>query len=93
MRFWYVNVIRVGDLNELNNVFFPSGRFFQWYMIGLISRMPELSLTNMQMLVGVVAFQVLKVMDLTDHRALGVLLVGYFFQGKQPATLDCGTRY
>ncbi len=44
------------------------------------------------MLVGVIAFQVLKVMDLTDQRALGVLLVGYFFQGKQPATLDCGTR-
>lgn len=34
-----------------------------------------------QMLVGVVAFNVLKVMDADDDRALGVLLVGYFFQG------------
>ncbi|KAF9522586.1 voltage-dependent anion channel-domain-containing protein [Crepidotus variabilis] len=33
------------------------------------------------MLVGVVAFQVLRVFDLSDQRALGVLLVGYFFQG------------
>ncbi|KAF9019958.1 hypothetical protein BDZ89DRAFT_283291 [Hymenopellis radicata] len=33
------------------------------------------------MLVGVVAFNVLKVMKPEDNRALGVLLVGYFFQG------------
>lgn len=33
------------------------------------------------MLVGVVAFNVLKVMDPSDTRALGVLLTGYFFQG------------
>lgn len=33
------------------------------------------------MLVGVVAFNVLKVMDLTHRDALTVLLVGYFFQG------------
>lgn len=34
------------------------------------------------MLVGVVAFNVLKTMDThNDPRALGVLLVGYFFQG------------
>ncbi|KAK0244551.1 voltage-dependent anion channel-domain-containing protein [Armillaria nabsnona] len=33
------------------------------------------------MLVGVVSFNVLRVMDATDPRALGVLLVGYFFQG------------
>ncbi|KAF4590617.1 hypothetical protein EYR40_009213 [Pleurotus pulmonarius] len=33
------------------------------------------------MLVGVVAFNVLKVMDPADNRALGVLLTGYFFQG------------
>ncbi len=34
------------------------------------------------MLVGVVSFNVLRVMDATDPRALGVLLVGYFFQGQ-----------
>ncbi|KII91028.1 hypothetical protein PLICRDRAFT_107381 [Plicaturopsis crispa FD-325 SS-3] len=33
------------------------------------------------MLVGVVAFNVLKVMDVNDPRSIGVLLVGYFFQG------------
>lgn len=33
------------------------------------------------MLVGVVAFSVLKVMDFNDSRSLGVLLAGYFFQG------------
>ncbi|KAI0258909.1 voltage-dependent anion channel-domain-containing protein [Gloeopeniophorella convolvens] len=33
------------------------------------------------MLVGVVASNVLRVMDLSDTRAIGVLLVGYFFQG------------
>lgn len=33
------------------------------------------------MLVGVVAFNVLKVMSPTDTRAIGVLLTGYFFQG------------
>lgn len=33
------------------------------------------------MLVGVVAFNVLRVMDPADPRALGVLLTGYFFQG------------
>jgi hypothetical protein len=33
------------------------------------------------MLVGVVAFNVLNVMDRTDERAIGVLLTGYFFQG------------
>jgi tellurite resistance protein TehA-like permease len=33
------------------------------------------------MLVGVVSFNVLRVMDPGDDRALGVLLVGYFFQG------------
>ena len=33
------------------------------------------------MLVGVVSFNVLRVMDPADERALGVLFVGYFFQG------------
>ncbi|KAK1232179.1 hypothetical protein PQX77_004691 [Marasmius sp. AFHP31] len=33
------------------------------------------------MLVGVVAFNVLNVFELDDPRALGVLFVGYFFQG------------
>jgi hypothetical protein len=33
------------------------------------------------MLVGVVAFNVLKVMDPADPRSIGVLLTGYFFQG------------
>ena len=33
------------------------------------------------MLVGVVAFNVLNVFELDDTRALGVLFVGYFFQG------------
>jgi tellurite resistance protein TehA-like permease len=33
------------------------------------------------MLVGVVALNVLRVMDPHDPRALGVLLAGYFFQG------------
>jgi hypothetical protein len=35
------------------------------------------------MLVGVVAFNVLRVMDPADQRAIGVLLAGYFFQGLQ----------
>ncbi|KAF8895246.1 voltage-dependent anion channel [Infundibulicybe gibba] len=35
----------------------------------------------LQMLVGVVAFNVLKVMDPSDMRSVGVLLTGYFFQG------------
>lgn len=35
----------------------------------------------LQMLVGVVAYNVLRVMDPADPRAIGVLLVGYFFQG------------
>ena len=33
------------------------------------------------MLVGVVAFNVLKVVPIEEHRAVGVLLVGYAFQG------------
>lgn len=33
------------------------------------------------MLVGVVAFNVLRVLSPEDSRALGVLLIGYFFQG------------
>ncbi|KAK7025554.1 hypothetical protein VNI00_015907 [Paramarasmius palmivorus] len=33
------------------------------------------------MLVGVVAFNVLNIMDVDDTRAIGVLFVGYFFQG------------
>ncbi|TFL01185.1 voltage-dependent anion channel [Pterulicium gracile] len=33
------------------------------------------------MLVGVIAFNVLRTMDPTDTRAVGVLFVGYFFQG------------
>ena len=33
------------------------------------------------MLVGVVAFNVLKIMDPLDERTVGVLYVGYFFQG------------
>ena len=40
------------------------------------------------MLVGVVAFQVLRVMDLESDRALGVLLVGYFFQGTSSAVFS-----
>lgn len=39
------------------------------------------------MLVGVVAFNVLKVMDVSDPRAIGVLLVGYFFQGACAASV------
>lgn len=34
------------------------------------------------MLVGVVAFNALKVIPVTDPRCIGVLLVGYVFQGK-----------
>lgn len=34
------------------------------------------------MLIGVVASNALKVMSLSDPKAVGVLLVGYFFQGK-----------
>ena len=34
-----------------------------------------------QMLVGIVAINVLDVIPLDDDRALGVLLVGYVFQG------------
>ncbi len=41
------------------------------------------------MLVGVVSFNVLKVMDPIDPRALGVLLVGYFFQGLSASCLSC----
>lgn len=33
------------------------------------------------MLVGVVAFNVLKIMDPSDARTVGILYVGYFFQG------------
>ena len=33
------------------------------------------------MLVGVVAFNVLRVMDPANPNAIGVLFVGYFFQG------------
>ena len=33
------------------------------------------------MLVGVVAFNVLRVLPADDSRALGVLLTGYIFQG------------
>ena len=33
------------------------------------------------MLVGVVAFNVLRVMDPANPKAVGVLFVGYFFQG------------
>ena len=33
------------------------------------------------MLVGVVAFNVLRTMDAADDRAVGVLIIGYFFQG------------
>jgi hypothetical protein len=33
------------------------------------------------MLVGVIASNVLRVMDPSDSRVLGVLFVGYFFQG------------
>ena len=33
------------------------------------------------MLVGVVAFNVLRVLDPSDTRAIGVLFLGYFFQG------------
>lgn len=39
------------------------------------------------MLVGVVAFNVLKVMDVSDPRAIGVLLAGYFFQGACAASV------
>ena len=35
------------------------------------------------MLVGVIAFNVLKVVPATETRAVGVLLVGYVFQGNQ----------
>lgn len=34
------------------------------------------------MLVGVIAFNVLRVISPDDSRAVGVLLVGYFFQGQ-----------
>ena len=37
------------------------------------------------MIVGIVANNVLGVMDLTDSKALGVLLVGLFFQGQNHA--------
>lgn len=40
-----------------------------------------LTLKYVQMLVGVVAFNVLRVIPATDPRALGVLLIGYIFQG------------
>jgi hypothetical protein len=33
------------------------------------------------MLVGVVAFNVLRVLDPADKRTVGVLFTGYFFQG------------
>ncbi len=33
------------------------------------------------MLVGVIASNVLRVLDPSDSRAIGVLFVGYFFQG------------
>lgn len=36
------------------------------------------------MLVGVIAFNVLKVIPASDPRAIGVLIVGYVFQGKLP---------
>lgn len=35
------------------------------------------------MLVGVVAFNALRVMDPSDPRSVGVLFTGYFFQGMQ----------
>lgn len=38
-------------------------------------------LASLQMLVGVVAFNVLDVLAPEDNRALGVLLTGYVFQG------------
>ncbi len=38
-------------------------------------------LASLQMLVGVVAFNVLDVLPPADNRALGVLLTGYVFQG------------
>jgi tellurite resistance protein TehA-like permease len=34
-----------------------------------------------QMLVGVVAFNVLKVIPAEDPRSIGIMLTGYFFQG------------
>ncbi len=44
--------------------------------------MVESTNISAQMLVGVIAFNVLGVLDPQDERALGVLLVGYFFQGE-----------
>ncbi|THH06531.1 hypothetical protein EW146_g9588 [Bondarzewia mesenterica] len=41
------------------------------------------------MLTGVVAFNVLDVMDASDVKSLGVLLVGYFFQGLGSFVTSC----
>ena len=38
-------------------------------------------LNPVQMLVGVIASNVLRVMDPSESRAVGVLFIGYFFQG------------
>ena len=41
------------------------------------------------MLVGVVAFNVINVMDYSDPRTIGVLLTGYVFQGKRVLPRVC----
>lgn len=46
-----------------------------------------------KMLVGVVAANVLRVMDPADTRSIGVLLVGYFFQGKPLNNVVVGFAY
>ena len=53
----------------------PFGSYFSWLLFGILIN------DFVQMFVGVIAFNVLKVLEPSDPRAVGVLLTGYVFQG------------
>ena len=57
--------------------------FRWWYYLSLSVRLLDhvLNAIRIIQLVGIVALNVLRVLEPTDPRAVGVLLVGYFFQG------------
>ncbi|KAK7451699.1 hypothetical protein VKT23_012378 [Stygiomarasmius scandens] len=67
------------DLNK----FTPAYAFLIFPMVLAPSVPPNITMINLypKMLVGVVSFNILRIMDPADTRAIGVLFVGYFFQG------------
>jgi hypothetical protein len=74
------------DINKFTPAWMFPVRSSRLFAIARDQFMPQIF---PMMLVGVVAFNTLRTMDPADPRSVGVLLVGYFFQGIGTSVTFC----